>query len=92
MQLGASACVGVQGVGVLLASSKAQLLDLDLYRYLGIEPAEMKLLVVKSSVHFRAAFARIASTIQVAKAPGPMAANPGDLPWMRLPADMATRP
>ena len=60
MQLGASACVEVQGIRVLLSSAKAQMLDLDLYRYLGVEPAQMKLLVNKSSVHFRAAFAPIA--------------------------------
>lgn len=92
MRLGASACVEVQGIRVLLSSSKAQMLDLDLYRYLGVEPAQMKLLVNKSSVHFRAAFAPIASTILVAKAPGPMAADPGDLPWTKLPANMAVRP
>lgn len=92
MQLGASACVEVQGVRVLLSSAKAQMLDLDLYRYLGVEPAQMKLLVVKSSVHFRAAFAPIASTILVAKASGPMAADPGDLPWTKLPEWMGTRP
>ena len=64
---------------MLLSSAKAQMLDLDLYRFLGVEPTRMKLLVNKSSVHFRAAFAPIASTILVAKSPGPMAAGPGDL-------------
>ncbi|MES3016112.1 MAG: M81 family metallopeptidase [Pseudomonadota bacterium] len=92
MTLGASACVEVEGIKVLLSSAKAQMLDLDLYRYLGVEPAQMKLLVNKSSVHFRAAFAPIASHILVAKSPGPMAADPGDLPWTKLPAGMATRP
>jgi microcystin degradation protein MlrC len=92
MQLGASACVEVQGIRVLLSSAKAQMLDLDLYRYLGVEPAQMKLLVVKSSVHFRAAFAPIASAILVAKAPGPMAADPGDLSWTKLPEWMGGRP
>ena len=92
MTLGPSACVEVEGIRVLLSSAKAQMLDLDLYRYLGVEPAQMKLLVNKSSVHFRAAFAPIASHILVAKSPGPMAADPGDLPWTKLPAGMATRP
>ncbi len=92
MRLGPSACVEVRGIRVLLTSAKAQMLDLDLCRYLGVEPAQMKLLVVKSSVHFRAAFGPIASHILVAKAPGPMAADPGDLPWTKLPAGMATRP
>jgi microcystin degradation protein MlrC len=49
-------------------------------------------LVNKSSVHFRADFAPIASHILVAKAPGPMAADPADLPWTRLPASMALQP
>jgi microcystin degradation protein MlrC len=92
MRLGPSACVEVEGIRVLIASAKAQMLDLDLYRYLGVEPEKMRLLVNKSSVHFRAAFAPIASHILVAKSPGPMAADPGDLPWTKLPAGMATRP
>ena len=91
-QLGPCACVDVEGIHVLLSSAKAQMLDLDLYRFLGVEPAQMKLLVNKSSVHFRAAFAPIASHILVAKSPGPMAADPGDLPWTKLPAGMAPRP
>jgi microcystin degradation protein MlrC len=92
MRLGPSACVEVQGIKVLVSSSKAQMLDLDLYRFLGVDPTQMKLLVNKSSVHFRAAFAPIASDILVAKSPGPMAADPGDLPWTKLPAGTATRP
>jgi microcystin degradation protein MlrC len=92
MHLGPCACVEVHGIRVLLSSAKAQMLDLDLYRFLGVEPAHMKLLVNKSSVHFRAAFQPIASHILVAKAPGPMAADPGDLPWTKLPASMSTKP
>jgi microcystin degradation protein MlrC len=92
MQLGPSACVELQGIKVLLASAKAQMLDLDLYRYLGVEPAQMKLLVNKSSVHFRAAFGPIASRVLIAKSPGPMAADPGDLPWTQLPPSVAPRP
>ena len=91
-RLGPSACVEVHGIRVLLSSAKMQMLDLDLFRYLGVEPAQMKLLVVKSSVHFRAAFGPIASAILVAKAPGPMAADPADLPWTQLPATMAPHP
>lgn len=91
-RLGPCACVEVEGVRVLLASAKAQMLDLDLFRFLGVEPAAMRVLVVKSSVHFRAAFAPIASQILVAKAPGPMPADPGDLPWRQLDPGTAPRP
>jgi microcystin degradation protein MlrC len=92
MRFGPSACVDVEGIKVLLVSAKAQLLDQGMYRFLGIEPTQMKLLVNKSSVHFRAAFAPIASHILVAKAAGPMAADPADLPWQRLPEAMGRRP
>ena len=91
-RLGRCARVEVDGIQVLLSSAKMQMLDLDLMRFLGVEPAAMKLLVVKSSVHFRAAFAPLAAHILVAKAAGPMAADPGDLPWTKLPAGMAARP
>jgi microcystin degradation protein MlrC len=50
----------------------------------------MKLIVLKSSNHFRADFEPIASKVLVAKAIGPMAADPGDLPWRKLSAH--TRP
>lgn len=92
MRLGPCACMEVDGLRILVASAKAQMLDLDLFRFLGIEPAAMRLLVVKSSVHFRAAFEPIAARILVAKAPGPMAADPGDLPWRRLAPCTAPRP
>jgi microcystin degradation protein MlrC len=90
--LGPSACVDVDGVRVLLVTGKAQLLDLDLFRFLGVEPERAKVLVVKSSVHFRAAFAPVAERILVAQAPGPMAADPADLPWRRLPPSLSRRP
>lgn len=89
LTLGPSACLEIDGVLVAVASGKSQMLDRELFRFLGIEPEAMKLLVNKSSVHFRADFAPIASAILVAKAAGPMAADPADLPWTRLPADMA---
>lgn len=92
VRLGPCARVDVHGVHVLLASAKCQMLDLDLCRFLGVEPALMALIVVKSSVHFRAAFAPVASHILVAKAPGPMAADPADLAWTKLPAQISRRP
>ncbi|MGL4808807.1 MAG: MlrC C-terminal domain-containing protein, partial [Giesbergeria sp.] len=90
--LGRSAGVEIDGIRVNLVSGQCQMLDLDLFRFLGVEPERMKLLVNKSSVHFRAAFAPIAAHSLVAVAPGPMAADPAALPWTRLPAAIARRP
>ncbi|CAN5284111.1 M81 family metallopeptidase [soil metagenome] len=92
VSLGLCACVAIDGIRVLLSSGKMQMLDTDLYRFLGVAPEQMKLLVVKSSVHFRAAFTPLAAAILVAKSPGPMAADPGDLPWQHLREGMAPRP
>ena len=77
---------------VLITSAKCQMLDLDFYRFLGVEPEAMKILVNKSSVHFRADFAAIASDIIVARSPGPFIADPAQLAWTRLAAGMRTRP
>lgn len=92
VQLGRCACLDIDGVLVVVASGKCQMLDRALYRCVGIAPERMKILVNKSSVHFRADFSPIAEQIIVARAPGPMAADPGDLPWRRLSPAVASRP
>lgn len=91
VRLGPCACLDVDGVLVVIASGKKQMLDRALYRCVGIVPEQMKILVNKSSVHFRADFAPIALQILVARAPGPMAADPAELPWTRLPASTSPR-
>lgn len=92
VQLGACACLEIEGVLVAVASGKQQMLDRELFRMVGIEPEAMKILAVKSSNHFRADFTPIASQILVAKAAGPMAADPADLPWKKLAPGTRTRP
>lgn len=92
VDLGPCARLELDGIEILVTSGKKQLLDRELYRFLGIEPETMKILVNKSSVHFRADFAPIAEAILVAKAAGPMAADPGDLPWKKLSSRTDRRP
>jgi microcystin degradation protein MlrC len=92
MRLGPSASLRYQGVRIVVASYKTQLADQAMYRYVGIEPAEQAILVNKSSVHFRADFTPIAEKILVAKAPGPMAADPADLPWKHLKRGIRLKP
>ncbi len=92
VQLGPSACLEIDGILVAVTSGKKQLLDRELLRMVGIPAERMRLVVVKSSVHFRADFQPHASHVLVAKAAGPMAADPGDLPWQRLSPQVRTRP
>ena len=92
VQLGPSACVEIDGVLVALTSGKKQMLDRELMRMVGIQPEAMKVIVVKSSVHFRADLEPHASHVLVAQAPGPMAADPGELKWQHLNPQTRTRP
>ncbi|CAG4923251.1 hypothetical protein R54767_04977 [Paraburkholderia gardini] len=92
VDLGPVACLRIDGVSIAVSSVKSQMLDRNLYRVAGIEPETMGILVNKSSVHFRADFEPIAHAVLVAKAPGPMIADPADLPWTRLPRGLRMRP
>ena len=90
--LGAVACLQIEGVKIAVSSSKSQMLDRVLYRVAGIQPESMSILVNKSSVHFRADFEPIAERVLIAKAPGPMTADPADMPWTRLKKGIRLKP
>jgi len=76
----------------VVASDKPQMADQEMYRFIGVEPTAQRILVNKSSVHFRADFAPIAEAILVAKSPGPMLADPSEYPWKRLAPGIRLRP
>ncbi len=93
MQLGPMALLALPGgVQVAVASRKVQAADREMFRHLGIEPADCRILALKSSVHFRADFGPIAGEVLVAAAPGPVAADPGILAFTRLRPGVAQRP
>lgn len=90
--VGPSARLSLGRIEIVVSSHKDQMLDRSLYRMAGIEPEKMKILVNKSSVHFRADFQPIAEAVLVAKAPGPLLADPADYSWTRLSQGMRLRP
>ena len=92
VDLEAVAGLRLGGVRVVFSATKTQMLDRNLFRVGGVQPEEMAILVVKSSVHFRADFQPIAQDVLVAKAPGPMQADPADLPWTRLQPGIRIKP
>ncbi|MFK7967287.1 MAG: M81 family metallopeptidase [Burkholderiaceae bacterium] len=92
MQLGPMALLQSGGVKVVLATHKCQAGDQAMFRHVGIEPVQQRLLGLKSSVHFRADFEPIASEILVAQAPGPSLADPADFPWQKLKKGMRLNP
>lgn len=92
IDMGPSAALQIGGTRVVVTSHIAQMADRNFYRMVGIEPEAQKVLVNKSSVHFRADFEPIADTILVATAPGAMPLCPSSLPWTRLRPGMRLHP
>jgi microcystin degradation protein MlrC len=91
--LGASALIQAgAGVRVIVTSRKMQAYDQAMFRHLGVEPAEQKILALKSSVHFRADFQPIAEAVLVAVAPGPVTADPSVFPFRHLRPGVRTKP
>jgi microcystin degradation protein MlrC len=92
MDMGASACLRIDDVRVVVSSHKAQLTDRSMFRYVGIEPTEQSILVNKSSVHFRADFEPIAEKLLICAAPGAMPADTAALPRTNLRPGIRIKP
>jgi microcystin degradation protein MlrC len=63
-----------------------------MFRHLGIEPTKMKILGLKSSVHFRADFQPIAEEVLVVDAPGAFVDKPAELPYRNLRKGIRLKP
>ena len=57
---GKTAVLRIAGIDVLVVSNPNQMLDVQQFRAFGIEPAECRIIALKSQQHFRAAFEPIA--------------------------------
>ena len=74
-RLGTTAVLEVDGVKIILISLRWQTLDPEMIRFVGIDPLAEHLLVVKSTIHYRAAFEPIAHAIIEVDAPGLSSSN-----------------
>ncbi len=68
--MGRAAVVRIGGVELVLTERRIQARDTALLRSVGIAPEACKIIVLKSSVHFRAAFGPIASRLIEVDGPG----------------------
>lgn len=71
-------------VRVVVSSKRCQNLDLTCFTQAGIDPAAQAILVVKSTVHFRADYAPIAGRILSAAAPGLLPCRLDTVPYRNL--------
>lgn len=84
VRLGDCALLDVQGVELVLISQRSQAMGTDLFTRLGCDLAARRLVVLKSSQHFRAAFAPLAVRIVYASAPGSVSPDLRQLPYRRI--------
>lgn len=77
---------------MIVASARQQPYTQSIFHHLGLEPARQKILALKSSVHFRAAFQDIAEAVLVVAAPGVNLADPRDFTYRRLRPGIKLRP
>jgi microcystin degradation protein MlrC len=95
--LGDCAAIRVGAVEVVLISNRTQALGLELFSNLGIDPRARKLVVVKSTNHFMAAFGPIAKKVIYIDSDGPLSRDYRKIPYTRVdrpiwPLDQETRP
>jgi len=92
MDLHPMARLRIGGIDILVVGKRVQAADQEFFRHVGIEPAAMKFLGIKSSAHFRGHFQPIADAVLDVAAPGAMAAFPDALPFTRLRAGVRVMP
>jgi microcystin degradation protein MlrC len=95
--LGDCAAVRIGGVEVVLISNRTQALGLELFRNVGIEPTKKKIVVVKSTNHFMAAYGPIAKKVIYIDSDGPLSRDYRKIPYTRVqrpiwPLDEKTEP
>jgi microcystin degradation protein MlrC len=83
-KLGPTALLTIGGVSIVVASKRMQAYDLEIFRHIGVEPTAQKILVVKSTCHFRADFEPIAERVLVAVAPGAHLVDARKYPYKHL--------
>jgi len=83
-QLGPMACLAYNGIKIVVACKKIQAADQALLHHLHIDTEKEKIIILKSSVHFRADFSKISSHIYMVEAPGLNIANLKNLTFKNL--------
>jgi microcystin degradation protein MlrC len=82
--LGDCALVEAGGVQVVLVTVRNQAIGTDLFTRLGVDLAAKKIIVVKSSQHFHAAYSQIAKRVIYVGAPGAVTLDLRTLPYRRI--------
>ncbi len=82
--MGPSAVIQVGGIEVILSSVPTAVMDLQVFRCMGIEPSSKTTLALKSRNHFRAAYGPLARDVQLVDAGGIASMRLKELPYQNL--------
>jgi microcystin degradation protein MlrC len=82
--MGDCALVEAAGVQIMLCSTRNQAMGTDVFTNLGVNLAAMKIIVVKSSQHFYAAFSKVAQHVIYVGAPGAVTLDLRTLPYKKI--------
>ncbi|MFZ5782919.1 MAG: M81 family metallopeptidase [Pseudomonadota bacterium] len=82
--LGDCAAVRVGGIEVVLIANRTQATGLELFTNLGIDPTKRKIVVVKSTNHFMAAYGPIAKKVIYVESSGPLSRDPRKVPYVKV--------
>ena len=83
--MGQCAVVDAEGIRILLTSRRTMPFDAEQLRCMGLEPAEQRIIVVKSASAWRAAFESVARHIIFVDTPGVCASNLEHFEYRRRP-------
>lgn len=82
--LGRTAAIRTAGIDIVLASVRDQARGTDMFTNLGLDLADKRLVVVKSSQHFYDSFAGIAAAVVYLQAPGGLQSDLSQYPYARV--------
>lgn len=84
VEVGDAVRLHCQGVDIIVNTRRGQVLSPQVFSKLGLDPTQMRLLVVKSIHHFYGAFAPLAAEVIYTSAPGAVAPKFEGIPYTRV--------
>ena len=84
VEVGDAVRLHCQGVDIIVNTRRGQVLSPQVFSKLGLDPTQMRLLVVKSIHHFYGAFAPFAAEVIYTSAPGAVAPKFEGIPYTRV--------
>lgn len=88
MDMGDCAVIHAGNVHLLILGNTVMTVDPAMYRAVGLEPADARIVVVKSHIQFRAGYENIADEIILLDSPGMSSDHLTELPFRRIPRPM----